>query len=475
MAPGFIDIHSHSDFCPILPKPFNPQSKLYQGVTTEITGNCGDSIIPCKGPFRQQTMEYFKDACALYTGDFTHEIESITDYAAEVKKHKCATNYGNLVGHSALRGSVMGFADRDPSEEEMVQLEELLEDEMNRGAFGMSLGLIYPPSAFSKKEELVRLSKVVKKCNGIVAVHMRSEAAGVFDAAREMIEIARESGVRLEISHLKLMGKTQWHRAEELLKIIEDAKAEGVDVHVDQYPYHATSTGLSALVPNWAHDGGFDAMIERLKEKGERVLADIAKEMDGRGGPASVVVVSTNGVHPNFDGKSIEEIAGILGVRPEETVADLLVECGASTKAIYFSLCEEDVLRILKEREIAVASDGYGFDYSMDSKPHPRSFGTFPRFLRLNREHNLMPIEDAVYKITALPAQVLGITDRGVLKEGCVADITVFDEQEVFDTSDFVDSRQKPKGIEHVIVAGGFALKNGEETGLLNGTVLLKK
>ncbi|WMJ83529.1 D-aminoacylase [Oscillospiraceae bacterium MB24-C1] len=474
VSPGFIDIHSHSDICPLLPAPFKVQSKLYQGVTTEICGNCGISIVPNQGPHQKENSTYFERILELKSEDFKHDMASVSDYAKRVKKQGCATNFGMLVGHSALRGCTIGFDDRDPTPDEMEQMKALLDSELSQGAFGMSLGLIYPPSAFCKTEELVELAKVVKAHDGILAVHIRNESAKVFESVDEMLNIAALSGVHLHISHLKLMGKPQWGRAKELLDKIANARAQGVNVDCDQYPYHASSTSLTAIVPNWAHDGGFEALNKCLKEKSPRLLSDIAEMMAFRGGPACVLVSYTNGLATEFDGKTVEEISKILGVSPEEAVADVLIRSNGVVKAIYFSMSEQDVFTILNEMDISIGSDGYAFDYAMDGNPHPRSFGTFPRFLRINREQKLMPLEDAVYKMTGLPAKQLGLTDRGILKPGCVADITIFDENKVKDTATFLRSVVKPEGIEHVLVAGVPVLLDGEQTEALPGTALLK-
>ncbi len=476
VAPGFIDIHTHSDVSPLVPPPFNAESKLYQGVTTEITGNCGCSIVPNTKERRQEINYYFERMLELPAG-IELDMDSIDDYAERVAEKGSALNMGVLIGHGTLRGCVMGFGDREPSPEEMEGLKALLDQELSRGAFGMSLGLIYPPSAFSKQEELVELAKVLARHDALLAVHMRNEGPKVFEAVDEMLEIARLSGVHLQISHLKLMGKPQWHRAEELLAKINQARERGINVTCDQYPYNATSTGLSALVPKWAHDGGFAKMVERLASKDKGLLEDISREMDNRGGPQTVLVVSSHGRMPEIEGKTMDQVAKMLNLPAEEAVAEVLVRCEGGAAAIYFSLNEEDVITIFHDMNIAIASDGYSlsFDRSITStNPHPRNFGTFPRFLQMNREKQIMPLEDAVYKITALPAAILGLADRGVLKEGTPADITVFDAAKIEDRSQFTDSLAKPAGIEHVIVGGVFALRDGRQTAARNGRVLRK-
>ena len=477
VSPGFIDIHSHSDACPLV--DYEPESKLAQGVTTEITGNCGISIVPSTPQTNDAISEYFFSELELpRRGLSIKGMHSVADYAARVAAKGTAINYGLLVGHGTLRGAVMGFVDRDPTPDEMEQLKDRLVRELDEGAFGMSLGLIYPPSSFSKREELVELSKVLAEHDALLTVHMRNEGPRIFEAVDEMIDITRKSGVHLEISHLKLMGKPQWGRSAELLEKIESARAEGLRINCDQYPYTATSTSMTALLPGWAHDGGIGALVERVGAPTKELKDATAREMDNRGGPSCVMVSGTHGMHPEWEGRTVEQIAAMLGLEPVDAVMKVLADCRGSVACIYFCISEPDVLNIMKDLRISVGSDGYGFSFDRSitaTNPHPRSFGTFPRFLRTVREHALMPLEDAVYKMTGLPASVLGMNDRGVIREGAAADLTVFDWNAVTDASEFTDSVRPPLGIEHVIVSGAVALKAGVAQKTRTGGALLKK
>lgn len=473
-APGFVDIHTHSDTIPFQ-KGKKPESKLYQGVTFEIIGNCGISNLPApKG--KQEELARFYNAFLPANVDYAQlEDESVSDYAAHVSRVAPATNYGVLIGHGTLRGAVMGFDMRHPTPEEQNAMEDLLAQQLKEGAFGMSLGLIYPPSSFSGAEELVGLAKVLAAHNCILAVHMRSESDRVFQAVEEMLDIARQSGVHLEISHLKLMGKEQWGQTEKLLSMLEQARQTGVKVTCDQYPYHASSTGLSALAPGWAHDGGIERLTERVKTPSPELLEAIEQEMSRRGGPTAVLVVDTHDCLPQVHGKNLEEIAQSWGVSPAQAAARCLAECGGVVSCIYFTMDLDDVCRIMQDMNISVGSDGASYSYEEASKHcmHPRNFGTFPRFLQLVRERKLMPWEKAVYKMTGLPASVLGLKDRGIIREGMVADLTVFDPETVEDKSTFTNSAVKPVGICHVMVAGQLTLTNGEQTGARAGGVLL--
>ncbi len=478
VSPGFIDIHSHSDACPLV--DYEPDSKLAQGVTSEITGNCGISIVPSTPATNAAISEYFFSELELPRRGLSIEgMHTVADYAKRVAANGTAINYGMLVGHGTLRGAVMGFVDRDPTAAEMDQLKDRLVSELEAGAFGMSLGLIYPPSAFSKREELVELSKVLAAHDALLTVHMRNEGPRIFEAVDEMIDITRRSGVHLEISHLKLMGKPQWGRSDELLAKIEAARAEGLKINCDQYPYTATSTSMTALLPKWAHDGGIGALVKRVASPTQKLKDATAAEMDNRGGPSCVMVSGTHGEHPEWEGRTVEQIAASLGLDPVDAVMHVLTACGGSTACIYFCINEDDMLNIMKDMRISVGSDGYGFSFDRTittaANPHPRSFGTFPRFLRTVRERGLMPMQDAVYKMTGLPASVLGLSDRGVIREGAAADLTVFDWNTVTDTAEFTDSVRAPKGIEHVVVNGAVALKNGVATHSRTGGALLAK
>ncbi len=476
IAPGFIDIHSHSDACPLV--SFSPDGKLYQGITTEIAGNCGTSILPSAPDKEAMIQQYFVSETQMPIGDLCLDgIFGMKEYAERARQNGFAINYGMLVGHGTLRGAVMGFVDRDPDEAEMEQLKAVLERELQNGAFGMSLGLIYPPSAFCKSEELVELAKVLKKYDAILAVHMRNEGPRVFQAVEEMIDITRRSGVHLQISHLKLMGKPQWGRSQELLDMIEAARSEGLTITCDQYPYTATSTSLTALLPHWVHDGGVPAMLERIQAPTDRMKEEVAQEMENRGGPPAVLVAGTYGYHPEWEGKTITQLSELLDMPPADTAIHVLAQCGGKVSGIYFTINEDDMLRIMRDMNIAVGSDGYGFTYDRSitrNNPHPRSFGTFPRFLQIARDKQVMPLEDAVYKMTGLPASILGLKDRGVLRVGKLADLTVFDPGTVCDTSEFTDSVRKPQGIFHTLVGGAFVVRDGEYVGSKQGSILKK-
>lgn len=473
ISPGFIDLHQHSDACPL--NSAEPECMIHQGVTSEIAGNCGISLFPANGESRDEINRFFARTVEIVPEDKGLIIDNILDYARIGNQNSFPVNIGILIGHGTLRGSVIGFDDRRAAPEEMEKMKILLEEEMKNGAFGMSLGLIYPPSSYGDIKELVELSKVIKDNHGILTVHMRNESDKVVEAVDEMIEVAEKSGVHLHISHLKLIGKAQWGNSQILLDNIEAARKRGCTITCDQYPYQATATGLAALVPGWAQDGGNAKMLERLKDKSERLLQDIGNEMERRGGPNCVGISSTLGHMPELDGMHMDEIAKLYSLPPEEAVVKVLLGCEGGALAIYYSLNEGDVLNIMKDMNIAVGSDGCDFSYNLNFNPHPRSFGTFPRFLQTVRDHKLMPIEDAVYKMTALSASIIHQEDRGILKVGNIADITVFDYEEIEDLSTFTNAPVKPKGIHHVFVSGVPSIIDGKQTKERAGRILLKK
>lgn len=465
VAPGFIDIHSHSDAIPFHTR--TPEGKIRQGVTTEVIGNCGGSIMP-GWEEKPELHESYCQRKKSHPG-----FLSVSDYAKAINEAGHVCNCAPLLGHSNLRTGVMGFVNRDPSEEEMEVLKSILDREMRRGAFGMSLGLIYPPSAFSAKEELIELSKVIAKYDGILSVHMRNEGPRIFQAVDEMIEIAERSGVHVQISHLKLMGKPQWGQAAQLIAKIDEARARGLNITCDQYPFPASSTSLSALVPHWAHDGGIDELLRRVEHEFDAIRGELLQEMSNRGGPDTILVATCK--EPKYVGKYISQIAEELGLSADEAVRRVLLDSKNGTQCIYFCINEQDIHYIMKQLYVCVGSDGTARNYEGHSTVHPRNFATFPQYFQTVREHSILPLEDMVYKATGLTAAILGIHDRGTLTEGNWADIAVFDADSFASRSTFLAPNQAPVGMQHVLVNGKFAVHNDRLTGDCTGVAVLKK
>ena len=460
VSPGFIDMHSHSDIDSFPDE--KRESKLFQGVTLEVTGSCGYSAFPFGDKNREETLKLYSIRPELQT------VNTFADFKKTVERYGYPTHLKCQVGHGTLRGFVMGLEKRPPTAREMERMKQVLDDELKAGAAGLSLGLIYPPGSFCETEELIELAKVVQANGKFLSVHMRSEGERIFRALEEMLLVARETGVQLQISHLKLMGTGMWGRAEELLQRLEEARSQGISVTCDQYPFTATSTKLGAILPDWAHDGGTARMLDRLRDRPSGLMEAAAAAIENRGGAEGVVISATYGKAPSCDGKSLRELAREQAATPVEAAFQLLIRTEGKAVCVYHCISPEDMKQIMRDRQIAVGSDGSAvtYDRSVRAAAHPRFYGTFPRFLQTVRENDLMPLEDAVYKMTGLSAGILKIPDRGVLREGNRADITIFDYPRVRDMCTYANPVARPEGIEAVFVEGVLAARGDM---LLNG------
>ncbi|MGI6603544.1 MAG: N-acyl-D-amino-acid deacylase family protein [bacterium] len=478
VAPGFIDIHSHSDGT-IFDHPLS-DSKLLQGVTSEVIGNCGIGAFPVKAKYKEELIHYMEiheftfPSAGVSWEDFDQYVDVLAGLGL-------GPNLLPLVAHGNLRGAVMGFDDREPTAAEQAEMEQLLAAALERGAWGMSTGLIYPPGSFAQTEELISLSRILAQYKAIFTSHIRGESGTLRQSLEEVIRIGRESGARIEISHLKAMGKPQWGLGKECLKRLEAARTEGVDIAADQYPYEASSTSLTALVPQWAHSGGVGELLRRLEspELSHRIKEEIAREMSVRGGPERVQVAGVASAKNAkvASGKTIAQLAELWSMSPVDTVIRLILEEDGAVGAVYFSMSEEDMKAILADSHVAVGSDGRGMKAETDSgkATHPRSYGTFPRVIGRFVREGVLPLERAVYKMTGLPAERLRLSNRGFIRPGYAADVTVFDPVTVADQADFANPHQYPVGIEYVLVNGQLAAKDGRLTGQAAGRVLRKR
>jgi len=467
VAPGFIDMHSHSDFT-LLVDP-RAESKIRQGVTTEVVGNCGSSAAPQNEEVRSYREKFMRSRLGE---DFQFDWETMAEYMAKLEAQGIALNVAPLVGHGTIRQNVMGFEDRAPTPGELEEMKRLTAEAMEAGAWGLSTGLIYPPGCYAKTEEIIELAKVAAQYGGIYASHIRGEGDTLLDAVREAIEIGEKAGLPVEISHFKASGKQNWGKTRESLRLVEEARRRGIDVTVDQYPYTASSTGLSAYLPHWIHIGGADAMLERLRNLEDR--RRIKEEVGDRDWSIIMVVVSQR--HPEYEGLRVTEIAEKMGKEPVEAVMDLLLEDEGQTWIVAFGMSEEDVQRVMRSPYMMVGSDGRAISphgVLGKGKPHPRYYGTFPRILgRYVRELGVITLEEAVRKMTSAPARRLGLWDRGLIRPGFKADIVIFNPETVIDKATFMEPHQYPEGIEYVIVNGTVVIDEGEHTGALPGRVL---
>ncbi len=477
-APGFIDIHTHTD-ATIFKHPL-VESKAMQGVTVEVIGNCGIGTFPVVPERKKILADYLR----MHDFDLPEgglDWDGLTPYANRLEKLGLGVNLAPLVSHGALRIAAMGAENRDPSPDELRQMEKLLAEALQQGAWGMSTGLIYPPGSFAKTEELIALAKVLARYGALYTSHIRGESTTLMQALDEAIRIGKESGVRVEVSHLKAMGRDNWGLGQKVLQKLELARQAGVDIAADQYPYEASSTSLSALVPEWAHAGGVAALLQRLSspELGSKLREGIIREMTTRGGPERIMVTSIfSDRNISLSGKTLTQIAESWRCPAEEAVIRLLLDEEASVGAIFFSMSEEDVAAILASDQVSVGSDGRGQNAEEDSgeATHPRSYGTFARILgRYVREKNVLPLATAVRKMTGLPARRLGFTDRGLLRPGFAADLVLFDPATVADRANFIRSHEYARGIIHVWVNGRPLIQGGKFTGERPGRVLRKK
>ncbi len=472
VSPGFIDIHSHSDFLWFLSP--RSESKILDGVTTEICGNCGSSPFPLFGKLLERRREGFKK----YGMDI--DWRTPEEFFERAEKTPSSINRGFLVGHGNVRACVLGYENRSAlGGHELHRMEDMLKESLDAGALGMSSGLIYPPGCYATVKELVELCRIVGKSDKIYTSHIRDEGDELEDAVKEALIVGRESGVSLEISHIKTSGKQNWKKIGALFELISLARREGVDVLCDRYPYIAASTDLDVVLPDWVYEGDFEQEIKRLKDRHTRGL--IADEVMGRypdEGFWECVVISAvnNNQNKGLEGKSIAQIACERKKSPIDTVLDILIEEHCRVWILVFNMCEENLKQILRWDFVMVGSDSSlrkTQGILSEGKPHPRSYGTFSRLLgRYCRDMKLLPIEKAIYKITGMPAQKIKLEKRGILKEGYFADITIFNPEKITDCATYGEPHRYSKGIEYVIVNGEVTVEKGRHTGVSNGTII---
>jgi len=473
VTPGFIDIHSHSDVQFISDN--RCQAKLFQGVTSELTGNCGISPFPMTEGMKKML------AGSSLTGTADRVACSLEEFAEEAYKHgdKMCTNLLPLVGHGTLRAGVIGYEDRKPDEEEFRLMRKHLAADMKTGAWGMSLGLGYTPGISADGEELCKLSEEVAPYGGIITSHMRNQGTGTPESLEEMFDICRRSGAHVHIAHFKASGKACHGKAPEWVSIVHRAQAEGIDVTADIYPYTAASSDITNSFPKWSLMGGKKRALEAITgaEKA-RLMKDLEEKFPDGESAEKLLLVQTCGSHPDVEGKTLEAVSRAWKMSRVETLMKLALDSHAEAECINFWGTEEDVEYMLRQNDFAIGSDGICYPLEREKNagiPHPRNFGTFPRFLRLARERNLCSPETAVRRITGQSADYIGLTDRGYIRKGLVADLTVLNMETVTDRATYTDPFQKPEGIVHVIVDGRFAIRDGVQTEERPGQILLKK
>ncbi len=472
-CPGFIDIHSHSDFSAVI-NP-NSDSKVRQGVTTELVGNCGFSACPILDE------QHRADLSRKYAGmGIEISWKWPEEYFAILERNGIALNIATLVGHGNVRTAVMGGSSANPTMHELDRMRKIADRCLREGAFGVSTGLVYAPGMFSAKEEILKVVSVAREHGGLYSTHMRNEGDRLKEAVEEAIACAKEAGVRLQISHLKAIGKNNWGRIGEAFEAIESARGEGLDVTCDRYPYIASSTSLDSILPSWAYEGGEEKELQRLADKESRakMALEILKKRPDEDFWSRMVLscVSARDLK-KYEGKSIAEIAGEEGKDCCEAVFDILLNDELRSEMIYFSMCEENLEEVLRKPYTMIGSDGAArADYGVlaAGKPHPRVYGTFPRVIGRYVKKGVVGMAEAIAKMTSMPARKIGLEGRGVISEGAYADIVIFDADKITDTATFDNPHRYPEGIELVMVNGKVAVEKGESHGVRSGKVLRK-
>ncbi len=475
VSPGFIDIHSHSDRS-ILRYPTAP-SRVHDGITTEVTGNCGSSVAPIWGPARELVA---KKLSADYETELTWE--GVAGYFETMEELGISLNQALLVGQGSLRRATIGLEDRQPSEDERRLMARKLIEALDDGAFGLSTGLGYVPGLFTPTDEIIFLAAVVARRNGLYASHIRNEEGGLLGAVHEAIETGRQSGARVEISHLKSSGPGNWSNQRAALDLIASARAAGVQVLADAYPYTAYSTGLRSFLPAWAQEGGWEAAVGRLGDPAERTR--IRDEMDESVtndlGRWSLVVIASVRKEANrkLVGKDLEEIADQWSVEPAEAAIRLLELEDGSVSIVGHAMSQDNVDMVLSHPLVMIGSDGGSIapeGPAGRARPHPRHYGACARVLgHFVRERGLMDLATAVRKMTSMPADQVGLVDRGRIARGKKADLVVFDAAAVRDAATFADPHRTSRGIEHVFVNGTAVVSGGAHTGARPGRALRK-
>ena len=475
ISPGFIDGHCHSDLMVLN----NPRSeiKLRQGVTTEVLGNCG--MTPA--PFAPQNLELLRSYVEPVLGKAERgwAWETVGQYLSSLREARPSENVATYVGHGTLRIAVMGFENRPASDEEVDLMKGLLEESLQDGAIGLSLGLMYAPGSYTTGEELAELCSVLPRCDGLLATHIRGEGNSLIPSIREVIWIAERCGCPLQISHLKAAGTSNWGRVAEAMELVEDARSRGLDVTCDVYPYTAGSTSLTTLLPPWALEGGVSRTLERLKDptSRERIKEELGYEHDAwdnlmaTTGWDCVYVSSLNkGDNADLEGKNIDEISESRALDPTECMMELLLEQDGKVSIVFFHMADTDVEQVLSWERSLIASDSL---HDQGRKPHPRLYGTFPRVLaRYVREKMLLSLEEAIRKMTSFPARRFRLGMRGLIAPGYAADLVVFDPDEISDKATYDDPKHFPEGISRVLVNGAQVIMSGVHRGARAGRAI---
>lgn len=465
VAPGFIDGHCHSDLM-IFDYP-DSGIKLRQGVTTEVLGNCGLAPAPLVPERAELLRSYVQPVLGRRDGPWPWE--TVAQYLDALAGSAVAENTAAYVAHGALRIAAMGFANHPASADELELMKRMLEEGLAAGAIGLSIGLLYAPGSYTGKEELAELCNVLPKYGGLLSAHIRGEGSSLIASVREVVWIAEKAGIPLHISHLKAAGRRNWGKVSEAMELIEEARARGLDVTCDVYPYNAGSTTLTTILPPWVMERGVEGVLEALRqpELRRRIRDELGREQEAwdnlvcsTGWQSIVVSAVRSDRNRRLEGRTIADIAEERGTEPADCMMDLLLEEEGRIAIVYFHMSDEDVRQVIGYERSLIASDSLT---CATGKPHPRLYGTFPRlFAKYVREDRVLTLEQAVRKVTSFPAQRFRLGQRGLIAPGYAADLTVFDPDAIRDLATYEQPRQFPEGVSHVIVGGEPALRDGK-------------
>lgn len=478
VSPGFIDVLSWA--CGPIVYDGEAHSMVRQGITTGVFGE-GWSMGPVNDRVREEMRVFWPEYNIKYNWT------TLADYLRMLEKKGVSANVASFVGATTVRLFVIGNEDRKATPEELEQMKDLVRTEMEQGALGLATSLVYTPAFYADTEELTELAKVAAEYGGIYISHLRGEGTGLIPALEELITISEAAGIPAEIYHLKAAGQANWNKLDSAITLIESARARGLKITADIYPYTAGATGLSAMMPPWSKDGGNDELVKRLQDPQARarIKSEILNEFVGwenfywmAGGGENILVSYLSEDLKKYQGMTIAEIGSLMGKDDLDTVFDLLIAESGGGGGIYFLMSEENVARKMRLPWISFCTDEdvYKTTGLMSKRnPHPRAYGTFPRILgKYVREENVLSLEEAIRKMTSLPAQVLGLKDRGMIHSGLAADLVLFDPESVIDKATYTDPHQYPEGIHFVIVNGKIVIKDQEHTGLMPGKALFR-
>ncbi|MGD8539777.1 MAG: D-aminoacylase [Candidatus Aminicenantes bacterium] len=476
VCPGFIDAHDHTSI-ELMVNP-KAESSIRQGITTVVSGNCGSSPFPVADEIYDEYRDTMKD-----TYDIELTWRDIKGFFSKLNEKGMALNYSTFVGQGTIRGFAVGYNDRPPKDEEMARMKALVAENIQNGALGLSSGLEYAPGSYAQQDEIVELCQTAAQNGGLYATHMRDESDQLLEAMDEAIDVSRKTGIRLQISHFKIAYPRNWHKIDAALAKLEATKSEGIPVFCDRYSYIAGATGLSSMnFPLWAKQGTTEEFLARLKDPTlESKFRAFLEEREKKLGSWDKVIISDvfTDVNKKFEGKTILEATEETGKDIFEFLRDLLIEEENRAGQIIFMMKEENLERILAHPLVGVGCDGSAlapYGPLGEGKPHPRSYGTFPRVLgKYIREEKILPMEEMLKKMTSIPAANFGFAQRGALLRDYFADIVIFDEKRVIDKATFKNPHQYPEGIDYVIVNGQVVIDKGEHSGHLPGKILRRQ